>query len=86
MTEDEAKTKWCPMVCIGATQTWEHIRGHEYSNRTTDDNEFDFSTRCIGSKCCAWRWAMSPEAVAQVNARGNAGAKPSGFCGLAGKP
>lgn len=46
MTEDEAKTKWCPFVRVDSTA----------SNRVAFD---EFSANddpcCIGSACMAWR-------------------------------
>ncbi len=43
MTEDEAKTKWCPI----------RPRGH-YANRATNGAVRD-DLSCIGSPCMAWR-------------------------------
>lgn len=48
VTEEEAKTKWCP-----------HVRVRHSSqaviNRTPDPMpEADFG--CIGSRCMSWRW------------------------------
>jgi len=40
MTEEEANTKWCPM-----------IRFHGGGNYTVDDQ----NGRCIGSACMMWR-------------------------------
>lgn len=48
MTEDEAKTKWCPFARVVD------------SARGTDGE----GARCIGSACMAWRWLTSPEVVA----------------------
>ena len=48
MTEDEAKTKWCPFTRCG-----------EGINRTSDGSVFfkgSVATPCIGSVCMAWRW------------------------------
>lgn len=50
MTEDEAKTKWCPFVRVTASpEEW-------HTNRPTfaevHNKGFDL---CIGSACMAWR-------------------------------
>ena len=76
MTEDEAKTKWCPFVRINS------ISGDQFSfnrmdmtNAKNDSLEYRVGAdleiaRCIGSLCMAWRWQNSLD----------------GYCGLAGKP
>lgn len=45
MAEEEAKTKWCPMVRCGNSAENCHSldRNPEYS-------------RCIASECMMWRW------------------------------
>lgn len=49
MTEDEAKTKWCPLVRASMTNPQDPNHGHvlNYGRATT---------ACIGSDCMAWRW------------------------------
>ena len=44
MTEEEAKTKWCPMV-----------RG-TYSNRYVSEIGFSKDQACLASGCALWRW------------------------------
>lgn len=45
-TEAEAKTKWCPFGRIG----------HRDGIAMNDPANPNFSARCIGSDCMAWRW------------------------------
>ena len=87
MTEEEAKTKWCPMG-IGLK---------DFPNSPVGQ---DNPRRCIGSACMAWRWDEE-WFQAEVRRQGNAnpkrlaadiarelsacGERP-GYCGLAGKP
>lgn len=72
VTEDKAKTKWCPFVRImdGAglvETTMNRVGSQKHPN-------------CIASDCMAWRWAGPSDA------RGSReGAFAVGYCGLAGK-
>ncbi len=81
MTEDEAKTRWCPFTRL----LTEAGTGNRVMNKDMLAIS-DIATNCIGSQCMAFRWRTSPAQAAEVNARGNAGATPDGYCGLAGKP
>jgi hypothetical protein len=72
MTEDEAKTKWCPFA---RSQT-EDRETAPAVNRTLQGH-IDIGCHCIGSRCMAWRVAYAEEA-------GNG--TEHGYCGLAGKP
>lgn len=82
MTEEEAKTKWCPHVRVsnGPDGTW---------------NKFDVGVAspsiytCIGSACMAWRWqAGTFEEYGKLKASDDNGyvVDAKGFCGLAGAP
>jgi hypothetical protein len=62
MTEDEAKSKWCPFGRVG----------HRDGMALNDPNLPNFSVRCHGSACMAWRRDPSHY--------------EHGFCGLAGVP
>lgn len=78
MTEDEAKTKWCPFV--------RHSDGNagvfNSGNRSEDPINIShsggqFGCVCIGSECMAWRWNVETEIdIPKL---------PTGYCGLAGK-
>ena len=75
MTEDEAKTKWCP-----------HARVHkgEGGNRYPMDIDavgVSAYTRCIGSGCMMWR-----EVSSQRKEIDGKLVMYGGHCGLAGKP
>lgn len=84
MTEEEAKTKWCPMVramkAIGSRDDiWE---------TTNRDPKFSDLPTCIGSACMMWRWEKKmevewPEHSAPMARPAD---PPHGHCGLAGKP
>lgn len=70
MTEEEAKTKWCPFA-IEASFNRVGI------NRNLNGDPI---TPCIGSQCMAWRYleGHSPEDTKK-------GFQTKGYCGLGGK-
>lgn len=53
MTEDEAKTKWCPMVRTGlvAGMAVNHHIGRDGLHAGDVHDE----TRCVASECMMWR-------------------------------
>lgn len=55
MTEDEAKTKWCPFA---QTVISDGNAGNRLSYGTPrfSVGEITADTRCLGSGCMAWRW------------------------------
>ena len=71
MTEQEAKTKWCPQVETGAY-------------RPNPDGANIRLSFCIGSACMAWRW--KPKPLVESDRFGPQIDSEYGFCGLAGKP
>ena len=90
MTEDEAKTKWCPHVRVNA------LSASVLSNRG-EAIERGISTTCIGSECMAWRLDVVATCPACDDMVGHElDGKPCiecggiyqrhGFCGLVGKP
>lgn len=70
MTEDEAKTKWCPFVRLTASAGEWHINRPPGS---APDKPGDYL--CMGAACMAWRWYPSNGLGIRI-----------GLCGLAGKP
>lgn len=98
MTEEEAKTKWCPFVQESkGIGSWNRPRAAE------SDTAARYN--CIGSDCMAWQWEpmveiskddyeagilINKHPLADVRYVGSDGYRrveiPTGFCGLAGKP
>ena len=76
-TESEARECWCPaarvIAPIGDGTDW-------FIGNRGNDQDATPHTRCIASRCMAWRWV--PTAAQFVN--GDQGIV--GFCGLAGRP
>jgi len=91
MTEDEAKTKWCPFVRMRNP----NLNGSSY-NRDHGDS-FALGC-CLASACMAWRWSMEPNPayVEQANVWPDTRqpqqkqpllpGRERGFCGLASRP
>lgn len=93
MTEEEAKTKWCPHVprvrsnVIVVTQE-DAVTGFYMGNASTMERN-PLAARCIGSACMAWRWiALGDDWKAQTyfDDDGKPVCRADGYCGLAGKP
>ena len=70
LTEDEAKTKWCPFV---RASIYEAADNDVSGNRAGPLRE---SGGCIASACMAWRWG-EPDLLDRPR---------RGFCGLSGRP
>lgn len=86
MTEDEAKTKWCPFARVAPPGNG----GNRYSFDT--DTMSGPYARCLGSLCMAWRAGgeriptggfIDQSGQNQVTTYSDA---PGGYCGLAGRP
>lgn len=77
MTEEEAKTKWCPHARIGSSRT-----GLGSLNREIQDGTIP-EARCLGSECMAWRRLSSTYTDPRTHRPNNEG---QGYCGLAGAP
>ena len=75
MTENEAKTKWCPMVRFGTASC--------NSDPQTQRNNYE-GYCCIASECMWWVWDRTPEQYKNHLIEGGSDmpwAKPSGHCG-----
>lgn len=96
MTEDEAKTKWCPFVRIARLEplpdqsdVYVHVGG--VNTDALGRNRIPRSCLCIASACMAWRWtAAQGIRVERYELDGSVSdvtpTNGHGFCGLAGKP
>lgn len=77
MTEQEARTKWCPMVRI----TWYPTPAPETS--ISGWNRDEMNTNCMASDCMMWRWHLRG---AMVDDKYDENYPLEGHCGLGGKP
>ena len=93
MTEDEAKTKWCPFASV---TTYDKYAGEFKSGVTvgmcasnkTSEGTIRDGARCIGNECAVWR-SFGPRTTINPQDRdsyGNLKQYEYGCCGLAGKP
>lgn len=76
MTEEEAKTKWCPAARVDSTA----------ANRPNPGPNCDTTAGwppCIGSACMAWRWKRERMHDTSEHYMDST---TEGRCGLAGKP
>jgi hypothetical protein len=94
MTEEEAKTKWCPFVRVGSERT-----GLGSINRDVQLGERTPSANCIASACMAWQAKTKteqrdrrdglPVQPGTIYLRGNiesAEVPDGGYCGLVVQP
>lgn len=97
MTEDEAKTKWCPFARVQCEDNRAAFNRLIGAKEATDEFRTNFETilsRCIGSKCMAWRWEPPIGDKRDIRLTKRPGEEPKfedmtppthGYCGLAGK-
>jgi hypothetical protein len=86
MTEEEARTKWCPYARVIMDWSEKHpVAGPFNRDRLIADsgNEEDHISQalCIGSACMAWRCDRPEDWSAEMWTP-----TAHGYCGLAGKP
>lgn len=95
MTEEEAKTKWCPQVRLAADGhgEWHTSRDPSMPSRPDDTQAY----RCLASDCMAWRtrhqWLdnaqETPDWVSYAPYAFEPGPgqeRDDGYCGLFGEP
>lgn len=79
MTEEDAKTKWCPFV---RHQSLEEYGASNRAGKFNDDgvgyDSDNIWNKCVGSACMAWRTEHFIDEKRMPDVRG--------YCGLAGKP
>lgn len=81
MTEEEAKTKWCPQSFAPA---FDGEPNPNFPGHMRHVRHGGLQTLCCGSACMAWRWEAKVDVWLIVKVRVNS--RSEGFCGLAGKP
>lgn len=72
--QEEAKTKWCPMVRYEGDEHGSWNAGQENVNRQNINAGITrYQAVCIASDCMMWRWDISAPNM-------------GGYCGIGGKP
>lgn len=72
-TEAEAAERWCPLARFKFASTSDNPSCNREGGPNGGDNPWMISgTRCIGSRCMAWRWVIEE-------------ARARGYCGAFGK-
>lgn len=72
MTEEEAKTKWCPFARVAGQYDAEGAVAYNRIIGMENNRVETRLTRCLASQCMAWQWREMPNHA--VN---------DGYCGLA---
>ena len=77
MTEEQAATRWCPMVRMHA--------GYSVESRGFYAETDNRAGRCIGSACAMWRWNETrPAGYHPHDGPFTEAVADTGYCGLAG--
>lgn len=80
MTQDEAKTKWCPFANARVIR-WDKSQTDVNIAVWVGPKTNELSNQCIASNCMAWRWkAIIIDIETQEQTKDS-----QGYCGLAGK-
>ena len=75
MTEEEAKTKWCPHVRAS-------IDGSPNASANKDNSDWDYSKfKCIASDCMMWRY-VDYDYIIPGNVPPSSKGALEGYCGL----
>lgn len=77
LKEEDVLDKWCP-----------YSRRYHSSgsyNRSQNIQDIPEGTRCVGSRCMAWRWVQDPLVTFVANGKPTTTISEYGYCGLAGK-
>jgi hypothetical protein len=83
MTENEAKTKWCPFARTIALMEGKSCGPANRITSVAPEPPSLAYDKCLGSQCMAWRWNHGPDDPEPNKVRIYI---PDGYCGLADKP
>lgn len=92
MTEEEARSKWCPFANVYVPYSGTGAAGNRALNKGTGIQGSEKDALCIGSACMAWRARLRHKTcvLTVIDDFGPDYDKSewdrAGYCGLAGKP
>lgn len=93
MTEDEAKTKWCPFArVVQPAGDWAPLPAGNREVVAPATEALNKAALCIGAACMAWRtagWKFKDGRTGRLSDQDLTGYGtwiPLGHCGLAGAP
>lgn len=91
VTEDEAKTKWCPFARVIVDREFAEesvASGNRWTGETLPTNS-PTNSECLGPGCMAWRWqprmepAGDPFDISKSPGIARSAPPTHGYCGLA---
>lgn len=91
MTEQEAKTKWCPFARVAGVRGSE-AQGCSWNRYPGEGLKADHPALCLGPGCMAWRRTGTAKVenhrgqLVDRDIDGTGRWHYDGYCGLAGKP
>lgn len=93
MTEEQARTKWCPMGrlvtgTVPGDGTSSHNSHQATYNRVVDGAAYAFPKggACMGSNCAAWQWKRVRDDDGGPDGGAVILTETFGYCGAFGKP
>ena len=89
MTEDEAKTRWCPFARTVEVTDGNVVPGTSHNREHFENGVVDTThpNSCIASDCMAWQWDNPEVSGNKMDNHGNEAVYSTGsahgYCGLA---
>lgn len=90
MTEDDARTKWCPFArAVVVAKGAQDVPTHNRLTMVGMDHSAIDMINCIASECMAWRWSdvrrENYNKDIRVSMPTYSASTTEGYCGLAGE-
>lgn len=72
LTEEEMKTKWCPMARVINRDLKESGYNRIWCGPSPGRATISTASMCLGSSCGVWRWEITPQGIEPKR----------GYCGM----